>query len=515
MSLDTLPDLRCLMMVDGTLFGHVEDASTLCPMEIRQGSALAPFETCDQAPITLFNPARRHDFDASDLPRKTSSRPAEETPGDVYACWVNHLPDWALQGSDTVQLMINRHDRPCEVFLNAPINIPDVQEGMVFEALLAVHRANAQLCLRLVDPISGKEETLRFPFDGAHSGGAHPSGYAQVRQPLPDRFSACRIELSIEYLGHSGQDKQTEPFLFLADICVRQDATEHDQLSILRPEWLLGDTPQQQGQWIKAPLPAALVPGQGISVTLGGQTYPFTPMSKPDFTVRENYGHTLVCASAQGMDLLLCIDGQHVAPVRINRNDTIIRIPNRFLTGHVRHLSLKDRSGCVTLFEQQQLMPAIVTPGDVMQRESTAPFPATLFAQTPLRYAGLKAILENAGPETDLAQLAHALHTVEGGHENIKLLPLCFPTVEKPDVSVIIPAHNGIELTYLALCSLLLAQNDASFEVIVVDDGSTDETRALETLVQGINVVRNRTPSGSSAPAMRARNRHAAPTWRS
>lgn len=494
MSLDSFPDLRCLMMVDGKVFGHVEDATTLRPMEIRQGGALAAFETCEQNPTGQYKVAREYRLDTSNVVQRSTSRPAEETPGEVYACWVNHLPDWTLKGAQTVQLMIHRYDAPCEVFLNTPIIVPNVQDGMFFEAYLGAHRAIATLNITLRDPVSNHQEQIRIPFDIACPGGTEHAGFAHVRHPLPDHFQSCEIDLSVEYTAHLSDDKGVEPFLFLADMRVaRMDASDADNL-ILTPEWLYGEAPTKNGQWLRAPLPSALMPGQGISIKLGPRTLPLLPMQKPEFHVRENYGHTLVCSSEQEMQLILCIDGEYVEQVRINRNDTIIRLPNRYLNGHVRHLSLKDRSGSVTLFEQHQLMPAIITPADVMQRESAAPFPTALFAQTPLRFAALKAHMAHAGPDTDPAQLAHALEIVEGGHENVTLQPLHFPPVKNPDVSVIIPAHNKIEVTYLALCSLLLAHNHTSFEVIVVDDASSDATATLETLVSGITVIHNKNP---------------------
>ena len=54
MSLDLHPDLRCLVMVDGTVFGNIDDADTIRPMEIRQGASMAPFEPCDDSPVSLF-----------------------------------------------------------------------------------------------------------------------------------------------------------------------------------------------------------------------------------------------------------------------------------------------------------------------------------------------------------------------------------------------------------------------------------------------------------------------------
>lgn len=47
-----------------------------------------------------------------------------------------------------------------------------------------------------------------------------------------------------------------------------------------------------------------------------------------------------------------------------------------------------------------------------------------------------------------------------------------------PDLSVIIPAFNAVEYIERCLCSVV-AQDDVSLEVIVVDDGSRDETAAL------------------------------------
>src|SRR3546814_17637401 len=63
---------------------------------------------------------------------------------------------------------------------------------------------------------------------------------------------------------------------------------------------------------------------------------------------------------------------------------------------------------------------------------------------------------------------------------------LVFPEHAAPRVSIVIPAHNKFPVTYHCLSSLLLAGNKATFEVIVVDDGSKDETTDIPNLVKGI-----------------------------
>ena len=90
--------------------------------------------------------------------------------------------------------------------------------------------------------------------------------------------------------------------------------------------------------------------------------------------------------------------------------------------------------------------------------------------------------------------LLTAISTLDCSYDDVVLKPITFPRRERPKVSVIIPAHNKVEMTYFALCAILLAYNSAMFEVILVDDGSTDATRELEKIVTGIRVVRNLKP---------------------
>src|ERR1700691_1503329 len=58
-----------------------------------------------------------------------------------------------------------------------------------------------------------------------------------------------------------------------------------------------------------------------------------------------------------------------------------------------------------------------------------------------------------------------------------------------PEVSVIIPTHNRRAMVRDAIASVL-AQRDASFELIVVDDGSTDRTSDMLASVDGVTAAR-------------------------
>lgn len=67
---------------------------------------------------------------------------------------------------------------------------------------------------------------------------------------------------------------------------------------------------------------------------------------------------------------------------------------------------------------------------------------------------------------------------------------------ENPVVSIVIPVYGKIEYTYQCLRSLWSHRSHYSFEVIVVDDRSPDNTLEVLEKITGVRVVRNETNSG-------------------
>ncbi len=75
--------------------------------------------------------------------------------------------------------------------------------------------------------------------------------------------------------------------------------------------------------------------------------------------------------------------------------------------------------------------------------------------------------------------------------------PLDFKTVSQPEVSIIIPVHNQSSYTYNCLKSLHQRTTDKiPFEIIVIDDASTDDTTEVLQAIAGIRVLRNTTNLG-------------------
>jgi GT2 family glycosyltransferase len=74
--------------------------------------------------------------------------------------------------------------------------------------------------------------------------------------------------------------------------------------------------------------------------------------------------------------------------------------------------------------------------------------------------------------------------------------PVHFEAVEQPLVSLVVPVFNKVELTAACLRSVAAARVDLPFEVIVVDDCSSDATPEWLRACQGIAALRNEANSG-------------------
>jgi GT2 family glycosyltransferase len=78
----------------------------------------------------------------------------------------------------------------------------------------------------------------------------------------------------------------------------------------------------------------------------------------------------------------------------------------------------------------------------------------------------------------------------------LPLTSICFPQHEEVDVSIIIPVFNQLEYTHACLASLQVVEEQTRFEVIVVDDCSTDNTQEVVTQIPGVVCLRNDSNSG-------------------
>jgi len=80
----------------------------------------------------------------------------------------------------------------------------------------------------------------------------------------------------------------------------------------------------------------------------------------------------------------------------------------------------------------------------------------------------------------------------------------------QPQVSVVVPAYNEAEGLERDLASILetMASQEAAYEVIVVDDGSEDDTARIAAEIDGVRLVRHQRNRGYGA-ALKTGIRHA------
>lgn len=484
-------DVRSLLLANGEVFANFA-ATPPGIVDIAIGSASARMQPCAPDALKSYGLARPHGLDTRELKSRTWSEPAEKVPGDTYAVWINELADWALSGTQTVQIMFVDRNAPCRIRIDQPIVVNEGASGLFFRAQIASHRSKAVLHVLFSDMTTQATTTRKVAFAPGFLGGRQSQGYQQVVVPLPQGAGPMEVRLEIHHQEYADDGTGIEPFVFLADVHV--GSRNKTETSVVSPMMLVGTETPGDGAWFRADLPAYAVPNADIQLRYGGKTVARTIPASPKINVDDRQGHTLTIESSDNTLLSVYVDGEPQRQLSVQSGKTPLRLADLYFDGATHHVSIRDVSGTVRLFETLVLLPSILTPADVLQRESRAPFPTSVFAQTPRRFASLRKLLETATPETDFAQITHALDTVEAGYDRVTLEPLTFPEVAAPKVSIVIPAHNKVEVTYLALCSLLVAPNQASFEVIVVDDGSTDQTATLETLVSGITVLHNPEP---------------------
>jgi len=77
-------------------------------------------------------------------------------------------------------------------------------------------------------------------------------------------------------------------------------------------------------------------------------------------------------------------------------------------------------------------------------------------------------------------------------HKQLKNKELKFEKTNSPKVSIIIPVHNQLKYTLTCLKSLKINLDDGvSYEIIVVNDASTDQTSASLGKIEGVRLIDN------------------------
>ncbi len=136
------------------------------------------------------------------------------------------------------------------------------------------------------------------------------------------------------------------------------------------------------------------------------------------------------------------------------------------------------------------------------------------YAYRYLPVAAKRAILSPSWTPAEAFQPAPQVTDIppDGNIPAEELAKILIPCAESPEVSIVIPVYNNIAYTLACLKSIQAVGCCHSYELIVVDDCSTDQTPQALAGIQGIRVVRNETNQGfirsCNRGASRARGRY-------
>ena len=432
------------------------------------------------------------------LASRPQSASAARIPDAIVTCETKG--DWALEGEEVTKVTFNTTSDAISVPISSPAQLPINFSGSIeLTALLAAHRAHCSFVVRLEHPKSNDFIERSVAIDGKYLGGKFEAGYQAVKLILDDIRPGSEVTLFVRFDGWMKDAKREAlAYAFVArarwiELTSRLNSSGPVPASELVSPISFISARTLGAKWFVADLPnGGLARFAVLALSDDNNESILFNFSEVSVSIVRDEGHTIVLRSATQIDVLLKLDGTSVMRLALKAGETHVRLPTAWLTGELTHLVLRDSSDSITLFQTAIIPPRVLTPADVLLKESRAPYPVNLFAASGFRYNALRAHAERPVVGVDTRQLAWAISVLEGGYDKVKLRPIAFPVIEEPDVSVVIPAHNKVSVTYSCLCALLLAWNKASFEVILVDDASSDETATIESLVSGITVVRNK-----------------------
>ncbi len=436
----------------------------------------------------------------------------------------NHSPSTSLPGMDVFFLgSLAGQEGNGPVAATALLRDASGAEGCAIRpstpyrltALIGMQRCTAQMVLTCRDAEGQELQREVRPLSTGRSGGSTRRDYEPVEVIFMAPEAAARLTIEIE----KGPTARRETsYVFFADVTLRAISRGAQGPSYALPPHLTGLSGLEGFEALTVRLrPPALgrVLHTSLHVDFGAQTeilpgLVFPARALPLQLRRMTLTHRRLLAVgriapgvAPGEQLGAFVDGELSATAEIQPSEgrftAELFLDLRHMDGllhlvELRHLPSQQLLGALT-----DILSSHVTPWQTIQAHAGSPVDIAGSPAARFHFATYRAWLEAAGrphwrPQPDL--LRRHDDVLGGLRKQAHYPTLTLPQVAAPEVSIVIPAHNGFEATYLCIASLIFAFSEASFEVILVDDGSTDATTQAETLLEGVRIIRHAEAQG-------------------
>ena len=409
---------------------------------------------------------------------------------------INLLDDFVIDGKKTLSLCIGNEPDPCRINILKNVEIHSTaRESLQIRAMLGIHRGTGKLVAELSQNSTTSRHEINFSED--HKGGTEEHKYYKAIINLPPIDNVAELSIYIEHQSYIPWEHtdRTDSFYFISDLRI----TEKSGLptTICSARIYEGSQGFPNTSKLKKARVSLFQSSYDAPLEIvwrnGNSTVLFPPLDTSGTIQGLKDGQIVATCSKAGLHNIY-INHQISTTDFIETEKTSAEINSHFLDGDPAIVEIRDLSGSQVLAASSIILRRALTSEPTLNQQSKPPFPTDLTVRSGHRYASIRKHLANPLAGSDSRMLSQALATLDRSHDTLDLEYLDIPTQRKPKVSIIIPAHNKVRVTYYCLCSILVAYNKTSFEVIVVDDGSTDDTNRLEEIVSGIKVVRNTEP---------------------